>query len=63
MMDTQQMLDNAAGASQLHELLDPVARGAILRSMVQWLEQLPLYDSFYHDGIVELLQADPEFKK
>ena len=59
-MNTQHMLDNAATASQAKQLLEPTTRGAILRSIAQWIMEHPNYDTFYHDALVADLMADPE---
>ncbi len=59
--DTQRMLDNAATASQVHQLHEPVTRGAILRSVAQWIQLRPGFNSD-HVELIEELQADPEFK-
>lgn len=58
---TQQMLDNAATASQERGLLEPTTRGAVLRSMVQWITAQPEYDDFFHALLIERLEADEEF--
>jgi hypothetical protein len=58
--DSQRMLDNAASASQARQLLEPATRGAVLRSVGQWLN---------HNGdlsgpeLLDLIKEDPEYDK
>ncbi len=58
-MDTQHMLDNAATASQARQLLEPVTRGAVLRSMVQWINAQRCTDTT--GDLVDALEQDPEY--
>lgn len=60
-MNPQQMLDNAATASQARALLEPTTRGAVLRSVAQWIEKNEDYDPHFHGFLVEELKEDPEF--
>jgi len=62
-MDTQTMLDNIAAASQCHSFLDRVTRGAVLRSIHQWIVEHPKNDAFYHDCFTNDLEADPDFSR
>lgn len=58
-MDTQHMMDNAATASQARQLLNPITRGAVLRSFAQFLEQ---WGDDQPIGLaLEELRRDPEF--
>lgn len=61
--DTQKMLDNAATASQARQLLEPVTRGAILRSIVQWIKFREGYNPNCHDELIEEIQADSEVEE
>lgn len=60
-MSVQRLLDNAATASQNRSLLDPVTRGAVLRSVAQWISEHDKYDDFYQGFLVEELETDPEY--
>lgn len=57
------MLDNAATASQARQLLEPVTRGAVLRSVVQWLEAQRDFDPHYCGWIVDEMKADPNYEE
>jgi len=61
MMGTQRLLDNAATASQSKQLLEPHTRGAVLRSIVQWIESRITYIPFCHDDLLDELRADPDY--
>lgn len=56
------MLDNAATASQTVQLHEPVTRGAVLRSVAQWIKLRPGYNLQHHGDLIEELRADPEFQ-
>jgi hypothetical protein len=62
-MNVKDMLDNAACAGQSRDLLQSSVRGAVLRSIVEWMTSHPKYDCFYHDCFVDALEADPEYDK
>ena len=63
-MNTQHMLDNAATASQSRDLVEPETRGAILRSVAQWLLQKRVDQPAHRELIEELaeeLSDDAEY--
>lgn len=62
-ISTMQMLDNAATASQDRGLLVPATRGAVLRSMVQWIESQDDYEDRHQGGLVDQLKRDPEYDR
>lgn len=63
-MNTQEMLDNAATASQASQLFEPTTRGAVLRSLAQWLRDQKV-DQTAHEELIEVLieelETDLEF--
>lgn len=59
-MDAERMLENAAAASQNQSLDEPVTRGAILRSMEQWLTSIEDGDL---DFALWQLRKHPDFDK
>lgn len=59
------MLDHMATVAQARELLEPIVRGCVLRSVAQWLiskqEDQPLGNSELLSELIAELMADPEF--
>ena len=59
--EVQKMLDNAATASQDRGLLEPVTRGAVLRSIAQWIAQSDHFEPATHGWIISELSQDPHY--
>ena len=59
-MDLNHMLDNMATASQSRDLLEPSTRGAVLRSIDQWLISHGFNDAFI---LIEELRHHPDYSK
>jgi hypothetical protein len=56
--NSQDMLDNMAGASQSGALLEPTTRGAVLRCVRQWLSSYP--DNITKRQLMDDLNQDPQ---
>lgn len=61
-IDVDTMLDNMACASQDVQILEERStRGAVLRSIVQWMESHELYDPQYHEAFVRDLKMSVDY--